>query len=124
MKQRILICGDRHWADKDMIRAALIAFGVENILCVIEGEQQGADILAREAAEELHITVLRFPANWTKYGKAAGPIRNKEMLIAGAPTLVWAFHDFNQASRGTANMIHQAKLSDLPCQMFSHNDSE
>ena len=46
-----------------------------------------------------------YHADWTKYNKAAGPIRNKLMLEAGKPDLVIAFPGGN----GTINMIKQAK---------------
>ena len=44
-------------------------------------------------------------AQWTKYGKSAGPIRNAEMLRFGKPQLVVAF----PGGDGTENMIGQAK---------------
>lgn len=120
MKHRILICGDRFWADKELIRAALEEFGLENIECVIEGEAPGADSLAREAAEELGIPVLKFPADWKKFGRAAGPIRNQQMLNEGKPTLVWAFHDHIEASRGTADMVRRANKANLEPAIHSH----
>lgn len=75
---------------------------------VIEGEAPGADTLAREAAEYFGIPVLAFPANWQKYGRAAGPIRNTEMLNEGKPDMVVAFHNDYLHSKGTKNMVEQA----------------
>ncbi|MEM9912925.1 MAG: hypothetical protein AAF922_19365 [Pseudomonadota bacterium] len=40
-------------------------------------------------------------------GRAAGPIRNKEMLDEGCPDLVVAF----PGGRGTANMVKQAQAA-------------
>jgi hypothetical protein len=44
------------------------------------------------------------PADWDKYGKLAGPIRNREMLEQNNPELVVAFPGGN----GTADMVRQA----------------
>ena len=49
-----------------------------------------------------------FPAQWSKYGRAAGPLRNTQMLSEGNPDIVLAFHDNIKRSRGTRNMIVQS----------------
>jgi hypothetical protein len=51
-----------------------------------------------------------FPADWEKYGKAAGPIRNQQILVEGKPDLVVAF----QGGRGTANMVSRAQQAGVP----------
>lgn len=62
-----------------------------DITVLIEGEARGADLLARRYAERRKIPVNAFPALWDKHGKAAGPIRNTQMLSEGRPDLVVAF---------------------------------
>lgn len=78
-----------------------------DISTIIEGEARGADTLARKYAEEHGIHVAPFPAQWDTHGKAAGPIRNAQMLREGQPELVIAFRGPN--NRGTQNMIDQAR---------------
>jgi hypothetical protein len=51
-----------------------------------------------------------FPAEWKKYGNAAGPIRNARMLNEGVPDVVIAFHENIHKSKGTKNMMDQACL--------------
>jgi hypothetical protein len=114
---RILICGDRNWLDKQMIKDLLFKLDPE---VVIEGECKGADNLAKISAEELGIKVAKFPANWQKYGRAAGPIRNGQMIIEGKPTLVVAFHDDIERSKGTKNMLLQAKKAGITTMLLSH----
>lgn len=75
---------------------------------LIEGEAEGADKLSRRAAEMLDIPVQPCAANWRELGKAAGPIRNREMLKFN-PDLVVAFQEQLEYSKGTANMIRMAK---------------
>lgn len=117
---RVLVCGDRHWADKDKIREVLSS--VPNLEAVIEGEAKGADTLAREVAEELGVPVLPFPANWVRYGRAAGPIRNRQML-GGKPDLVIAFHNNIGESRGTKNMLGLAKDAGIPTRLCTSSSS-
>jgi hypothetical protein len=86
---------------------------------VIEGEAKGADTLARQAAEYFGIPVLAYPANWDRYGAAAGPIRNRQMLMEGCPDAVVAFHNDIQTSKGTKNMIAQALKQGLLVMVYT-----
>ncbi len=118
---RVLICGDRYWADDLAIRTYILEH--PDITTVIEGEQRGADIIARNIANDLHIKVLPFPANWDLYHKAAGAIRNKQMLDEGKPDLVVAFHNNIAQSKGTKNMIELAKKYSIPVELVRSNIS-
>jgi hypothetical protein len=113
---RVLVCGDRNWVDKDAVRRELEKFPKDTV--VLEGEARGADTLGRDVAEELGLTVEKYPADWNQYGKAAGPIRNKEMLQHGAPDLVLAFHCNLSTSRGTKHMVGIAKKAGVPVQVI------
>lgn len=107
MKQRALVCGDREWKDYWLIFQTLQEMQ-DSIECVIEGECRGADRMARVAATWLGIPWIAFPARWDKFEKAAGPIRNEQMLRIGRASIVLAFHNDLRRSVGTANMIKQA----------------
>ena len=106
---RVLICGSRNWTDGEAIFAALEA--LPGVHVVIEGEAPGADSLARDAAYALGIPVLPFPADWEKYGRAAGPIRNQQMLEEGTPDLVLAFPI--GSSPGTWDMVRRAQAAGI-----------
>ena len=115
---RVLICGNRSWEDKKVIHRELVA--LKGVTCVIEGEARGADKLACEVAEELGIEVEKYPANWPKYGRAAGPIRNKQMLDEGKPDLVLAFFDsLLSGSNGTKSMVKLAEEAGIEVRVFS-----
>lgn len=103
---KILCCGDRHWTNKGRIREVLQGYPIDTI--IIEGEASGVDTLCKEVARELKMTVISVPSNWNKYGKAAGPIRNKEMLDMNSSEVI-AFHNNISESRGTKNCITQAR---------------
>lgn len=123
MSERVLVCGDRNWRDRLFLCEVLDTFhrllGFE---CVIEGEARGADSMAREWAERARVPVLPFPADWATHGKAAGPIRNGRMLAEGMPTLVLAFHDDIEASKGTRDMVSRAKRANVRTIVLRHGD--
>jgi hypothetical protein len=128
---RILVCGDRNWTDKRMIGEVLIGeaidatfplFGRENVV-IIHGASRGADSIAGEwvARWSSHnVTEEVYPANWEKYGRAAGPIRNQQMLDEGKPDLVLAFHDDFENSKGTKDMVTRARKAGIKVKVLSH----
>lgn len=103
---KIVVCGDRNWANKGIIRKRLLKLPSNAI--VIEGGCDGADLLAREVALAIGLEVVEFPAAWKKYGKAAGPLRNIRMLNTN-PQLIIAFHDNIINSKGTKGIIMEAR---------------
>ena len=112
---RVLVCGSRTFSDKEYLFKCLDEIKSRFIFDVlIEGEASGADSLAREWAELNHIPVLKFPANWKLYGRAAGPTRNRQMIKEGKPDAVIAFLDKPLSeSKGTKNMLTQSKKASL-----------
>lgn len=107
---RILVCGGRDFDDWCLLSSVLDQYQYE-IDLLITGEAHGADFLARVWWKSLHNGdawkdyYKGFPADWETYGKAAGAIRNKQMLDEGKPDLVIAF----PGGKGTANMVKLAK---------------
>lgn len=89
---------------------------------IIHGGCKGADMMADYIAKKLGFEVERFDAKWEEYGKAAGPIRNKQMLEEGKPDLVLAFHEAIHTSKGTHDMIRQAVKAGLPVMLTKMNE--
>jgi hypothetical protein len=102
---KVLCCGDRNWHDRRTVMKELLNLPPDTI--VIEGEARGADTISRLAAEYLLLEIERFPADWDRYGKSAGPIRNRQMLDE-KPDLVLAFHSNIENSKGTKDCITEA----------------
>lgn len=113
---RVLVCGSRHFKDYALLSSKLSEICISEL---IHGAARGADTLAGRFAEERGIPVKSFPADWATYGKAAGPIRNKQMLDEGQPELVVAFR--YSGSRGTQNMIDQAEKAGVPVKVINVN---
>lgn len=76
---------------------------------IVSGNARGADKLGERYAKEHNLPVKLFPANWDKYGKRAGYLRNQEM--ANYSDVLIAFWD--EKSKGTKHMIDIAKKQDL-----------
>ena len=76
---RVLICGDRKWTDKETIEAYIKTLEPGSV--VIQGKCRGADWIARTFALKHRYKVEDYPAKWELYGRAAGPMRNTQMLM-------------------------------------------
>lgn len=128
----VLACGDRHWTDALAVEWALeyLRTHRDEPLTVIEGGARGADSIAgRWAARHRAVGVgwIRFPAEWNRYGKRAGPVRNQQMLDyllqgrqVGQTVGVLAFHGDLEQSRGTKDMVTRAKRAGVPVKHVSH----
>lgn len=103
---KVLISGSRDWLDEELILERLSKLPKDTV--IIEGGARGADRLSKVVAERLGLEVVEFPADWEKYGKAAGPIRNRRML-SESPDLVIAFHEDLSKSRGTRDTVEEAR---------------
>lgn len=113
---KILVTGDRDWTDRECIQYCLAVaaeLAAPEQITLIHGKARGADTIAGEIGAGLDFNVVAVPADWEQYGRAAGPIRNREML-AMEPDLVIAFHDDLENSKGTRNCVEQAEKLGIP----------
>jgi len=110
---KVLVCGGRDYTAADVLFNALDALHAECAVSeLVHGQARGADQLAYMwGASRLGEHALRaFPAEWGKFGRAAGPRRNQQMLDEGKPDRVVAF----PGGRGTADMVRRAKRAGIP----------
>jgi len=106
---KTIIAGSRGLKNIALVRAAVDLAGFE-ITEVFSGGAQGVDQLGESVAHSRHLPVRKFPADWTKHGRSAGPIRNLEMAAAAdALIAVW-----DGQSRGTRHMIETAVRVGIP----------
>lgn len=120
----VLVCGSRTYTDDEeapvlacLVRGLAEHIEISGYMTLIHGAAPGADTLAGRAAETAPsgASVDPYPADWNKHGKAAGPIRNQQMLDEGKPDMVIAFVDKPlEESRGTNDMVTRAKAAGLP----------
>lgn len=116
MGLRVLVCGGRDYKDYDKFNKFMFDFcedrglhedeyKMPNGITIIHGAAKGADSLADQWAVVNWVPFEEYPADWEKYGRSAGHIRNQQMLDEGKPDVVIAF----PGGRGTANMIERAR---------------
>lgn len=108
----VIACGGRNYADPERVFAALdLAHGRQPITVLVHGacmdsrgELLGADRWCDQWARERGVELELHPANWALWGRAAGPMRNKQMAEAGAHGCI-AF----PGGSGTSNMTRLAE---------------
>ncbi|WP_397446021.1 DUF2493 domain-containing protein [Polaribacter sp. R77954] len=108
---KVIIAGSRNFKDYQKLKRECSHFlqDKKNIVIVSGDHYKGADKLAMQYANEKGLNLIKFPAEWNKLGKAAGPIRNNKM--AKLADILIAFWDGK--SRGTQNMICLANQKGL-----------
>lgn len=121
---RVLVCGGRNYNDKRMVYNTLDKLCEDRgwqspkdeygnwlpaYLSIIHGGATGADALADDWAVINWVPVMEYRAKWRAFGKAAGAMRNQQMIDEGKPTLVIAF----PGGHGTADMVRRARKAGI-----------
>lgn len=102
---RLLVCGGRDFHDRDAAFTALDkVHKLRTVSIVIHGDADGADRIGKWWAVARCLHHAAVPALWDVYDKAAGPKRNRAMLLL-QPEGVVAF----PGGRGTADMVRAAR---------------
>lgn len=119
---KILVTGDREWNDIETIVSVFEKFPFGTI--IVHGACRGADNTCAAVAEALGFEVRAYPADWKTYKKAAGPIRNQQMLVSenrhDEPIdLCIAFHDDLEKSTGTRDMVKRSLGAMIPVDLVS-----
>lgn len=107
---KVIIAGGRNFDDYELLRVVCNAvLATAKDIEIVSGGASGADALGERYAAEMGYPLKRFPADWNTHGKAAGPIRNKQMAeYANGLIAFW-----DSSSRGTKHMIETAKKNGL-----------
>jgi hypothetical protein len=109
---RLLVCGGRDFSDVQLAHEKITkAIGTIFMTppTIIHGGAKGADAIAGEYAKINGFPCEVYPADWNAHGRAAGPIRNRQMIVEGRPDAVLALH----GGRGTQNMVKQARAAGI-----------
>lgn len=106
--KRIIVAGSRSITDYKTIRDVLVELDIPTST-IVSGNAVGVDSLGLQYAKEFNVPCEIYNANWDKYGRSAGFIRNKEM--ANRAHMLVAFWDGK--SPGTKHMIELAKDNGL-----------
>lgn len=126
---RILITGSRNWTDTKTVFSEISRYITQTCPMLVDGDGHdvsdvvivhgacptGADWLAAEYAEVNFIRAEPHPAKWSTYGRAAGPLRNQEMVDLGADVCL-AF--IRPESRGTIDCAKRAEAAGIETRRF------
>jgi hypothetical protein len=99
---KVAVIGSRGFNDYDKVKQTLSTL---KISLLISGGAKGADTLGERYAKENNIPTQIFLPDWNKHGKAAGFIRNTD-IVENAEMIV-AFWDME--SRGTLDSINKGQ---------------
>lgn len=104
----MIIAGTRHKIAPELLDQAVKESGF-HITCVVSGAARGVDYLGERWAQARGIGVRSFPADWDRYGRGAGHMRNEDMARVGEALIALPC----KHSRGTLNMIERAERHGL-----------
>ena len=120
MGNTLLVTGSRDWNDLTTLRRELFEWwwsaGAPDHPTLIHGGARGADKLAGAVAEEAGWEVVEFPADWDRWGKRAGYIRNAEM-VNQFPDFCLAF--ILNGSKGATMCAALASQKKIPTRIVS-----
>lgn len=112
---RIIIAGSRNFEDYNFLKDSC-NYSFQNIkdITIISGTANGADKLGEKYAIENNLSLIKYPANWNKYGKSADYKRNEEMAKNADGLIVF----WDGESKGTKHMIDLAKQYKLKVKIY------
>ena len=110
---KVVIVGTRTYPDLEQVRKYVRDLSPDDI--IVSGGAKGVDETAEGEARKIGMEVISVPAEWNKYGKRAGLMRND--IIVGMADCVVAFWD--GVSRGTKYTIDKAKEKNVITQVFN-----
>jgi hypothetical protein len=112
VKLKCVIAGSRYIEDYSLLEQAIKDSGIESMISeVVSGCcPSGVDQLGEQWAIKHNIPIKKFPADWKSQGRAAGPIRNKQMAEHSDFAIIVCYGD----SKGSNNMIKEMKVLNKP----------
>lgn len=111
---RVIISGWRGWTNETPIHQTLKQIKNQygpNTTLVHGNNPKGVDAIAEKIWVSWGLKTEKFSADWTTYGKGAGPVRNQQMVDAGAAlAIIFA----SEQSKGTYDLLNRAKTAKIP----------
>lgn len=109
---KLAIVGSRSFEDYELMKNFILShFNIDEITDIVSGGARGADRLGERFAKEFHENLIVFKADWDKYGKRAGFIRNVDIIKTCDKCVCFWDGDSN----GTKHDIDLCKEMDKPC---------
>ncbi len=106
---RLAVVGSRSCEDYEMVSGFLKNFNNQKPI-IVSGGAKGVDSLAERFADENELKKKIYKADWSKYGRAAGPVRNQQIVENSDAMIAFATRDSN----GTKNSVKLAVKKGIP----------
>lgn len=114
---RVIIAGGRDYTPTQIEKAQVIrALWQSKCTEIVSGGATGVDAWAEKLASELDLPSTVFKADWKTYGRAAGPLRNKDMACYADACILLP------GGRGTTSMKREALQEGLPILLDLHSN--
>lgn len=111
---KLIVAGSRSINQEALVRSR-IAYLLKTFQIkpteIVSGRAVGPDQIGETFARLFDIPIKEMPANWTAHGRAAGPIRNRQMAEYADIAIVF----WDGESPGSKNMIEQMSRVKKPC---------
>ena len=115
---RITIGGCRDFEDFEFFKTHLdtiiAQLNLDSDIIILSGHCRGTDFLAERYAVDNGFSLELFPAKWQQYGRSAGVIRNREMVLQSDLVIVF----WDGKSKGTKNLINNTVELSKPLQII------
>jgi hypothetical protein len=103
---KVIIAGGRDFDDYDLLcEKCDKILSRQTEIEIVSGRVRGADQLGERYAKERNYPIKMFAADWNRYGKRAGYIRNEDMANYGDGLILF----WNGISKGSEHMLNTAK---------------
>lgn len=112
---RVGIVGSRDYPAPRLVRSFVAGLPAGSV--VVSGGYGAVDVAAASMGRRLGLIVDEFMADWLRFGRAAGPIRNRELVRSGLYCLV-VFLSSDVPSDGSRDAIKAAKAAGVPVFIF------
>jgi hypothetical protein len=118
---KLAIVGSRNYTNypqfSTFIQSTLSLWSItpSNLIEIVSGGAQGADLMAEKWAREHKIPIKIFKPDWNKWGKSAGPLRNQQIIEYATHVIAFPSKD----GRGTQDSIARAKRLNRPLCEFT-----
>ena len=117
---KVIVAGSRGFDDYPLLEATLDSYIGEHLevldVEIVSGGATGADTLGERYAKNRGDILKVFPAEWRKYGKGAGYIRNKQMAEYADHLVVF----WDGFSKGSLGMIRDAEKAGIPVKVVNY----
>lgn len=115
----VLVFGSREYDNRKKLYSKLnLLDATQRIDIVLQGGARGADTMGEDWARENERICIRVPAEWTRFRRSAGPIRNQRMLDLFYPSYALGFHEDIEKSKGSKDMAKRIEKENIPHKFY------